>query len=194
MFWSAFSRLVCPNGSHVWLWTPCPLFMSFKNFWHLWINRWVKVRESCAARLQCWCMRSNSCKQNISSAVQDCCGWLVPIVGAGVWCCDVSRLALVQIEQSSGWGPVKLLRAGTLAKSSKITEPLMLDTDGLWVILDSESDLYLQFKITLPQLLFFLLFFFFWISKGYIGEQRFFLLKLASPFFYCFLRDFPQQL
>lgn len=31
----------------------------------------------------------------------------------------------------------------------------MLDTDGLWIMLDSESDLYLQFKITLLQLLFF---------------------------------------
>jgi len=30
----------------------------------------------------------------------------------------------------------------------------MVNTDGLWLILDSESDLYLQFKMTLLQLLF----------------------------------------
>lgn len=42
-------------------------------------------------------------------------------------------------------------------KSSKITEwpePLMLDTDGLWAVLDSESDLCFQFKIMLLRLLF----------------------------------------
>lgn len=47
------------------------------------------------------------------------------------------------------------------SKNSKITEwpePLMLDTDGLWAMLDSESDLCFQFKIMLLQLLSFFFF------------------------------------
>lgn len=136
-----------PSQAHLSKWQPgvalnfppCSSCLFF-FFWHLRINRWVKVRESSAARLQCWRMRSNSCKQNlISSAVQKSRRCPVPIVGAGVWCCDVSRRALVQIEQTSGRVPAKLLWAASLVKSSKITEwpePLMLDTDGLCVILD----------------------------------------------------------
>lgn len=87
------------------------------------------------------------------SQLQCCSGELsvlVPVVAAGDWCWDVSRPALVLIEQTSGSAVSSIP-----SKSSKITEwpgPLMLD--GLWAILDSETDLCFQFKIMLLQLLF----------------------------------------
>lgn len=83
------------------------------------------------------------------------------------------------------------------SESSQITEwpePLMLDTDGLRAILDSEPDLCFQFKIMLLQLLFSSSFYSFLNLEGLHRRTEILFTEVGiTLFFSAFLRDFIQQ-